>query len=571
MKCKAVACIVTIMVFSLVSFANADWPILGSDIAHTCVGTSGPLSAPIQLWNYSTPGNPISSSPVVANGIVYMGLYDNSVGNWGSYVDALNGTNGALIWRFGKINSMSSPAVANGIVYIAGNFSVYALNATNGQFIWHFSDDNTAYTPTVSGGIVYFCSGHSYYALNAVLGFKIWNFTLNDSADSPAAVYDGILYLNVGGVDGMYALDAKTGVQIWSFKNTSGGSPAVANGVVYAGSPDYNFYAINAKTGVEIWNFKIDSQSWISGCSPAVANGLVYIGSSDGNMYALNTANGKVVWNYTAQPIWNSYTYSPAGFPAIGSGVIYFGSGAGAVYALNATSGAKLWNYTFPRYLDNGWAISSSPAIDNGVLYIGSFYGCLYALASSGAQTPVQPTPTPQSSNNNATPSATQTPAADNSTPTPNTTSTTIKAINNGANVTLNLKGNITSTQIKNAQFTTNQTENTTSLSFTLTGQNGDYGFTNITIAKSNLPYGTKPTVLIDNQKCLNQGYTQDNDNYYVWFTTHFSTHQVSIVFSSETQNTDSSIFTILVAIILIAILAVPLAYIAIKRTRKTD
>ena len=61
-------------------------------------------------------------------------------------------------------------------------------------------------------------------------------------------------------------------------------SPAVANGIVYAGSWDKNLYAIDAVTGKEQWRFatgdRVDS-------SPAVANGIVYIGSEDKNLYAV--------------------------------------------------------------------------------------------------------------------------------------------------------------------------------------------------------------------------------------------------------------------------------------------
>ena len=35
-----------------------------------------------------------------------------------------------------------------------------------------------------------------------------------------------------------------------------------------------------------------------------------------------------------------------------------------------------------------------------------------------------------------------------------------------------------------------------------------------------------------------NQGYTQDVQNYYVWFTTHFSTHKISIVFTADSEST---------------------------------
>jgi hypothetical protein len=40
------------------------------------------------------------------------------------------------------------------------------------------------------------------------------------------------------------------------------------------------------------------------------------------------------------------------------------------------------------------------------------------------------------------------------------------------------------------------------------------------------------PTIYIDGKIAENQGYTQDAANYYVWYTTDFSTHQISIAFT---------------------------------------
>ena len=48
--------------------------MFGADPSHSGVGTSGPVSGPSQLWNYSTPGEPISSSAAVSNGVVYIGF-----------------------------------------------------------------------------------------------------------------------------------------------------------------------------------------------------------------------------------------------------------------------------------------------------------------------------------------------------------------------------------------------------------------------------------------------------------------------------------------------------------------
>ncbi len=132
----------------------------------------------------------------------------------------------------------------------------------------------------------------------------------------------------------------------------------------------------------------------------------------------------------------------------------------------------------------------------------------------------ISPTPTP-------TPSPTQPP-----TPTPSTT-TVPATTNNGAAVDLAISGNVTSSQMSNVTITTNQRASATTVSFTVTGESGATGFGNITIPKSAVSYGTTPTIYIDNQPASNQGYTQDSNNYYVWYTTQFSTHEISIVFTA--------------------------------------
>lgn len=139
------------------------------------------------------------------------------------------------------------------------------------------------------------------------------------------------------------------------------------------------------------------------------------------------------------------------------------------------------------------------------------------------------PTPTPTS-----TPTATLTP-----TPTPS--SKIVPATTDtGVVVDLAIGGNVTSSQMSNVTISTNQTAASTTLSFTLTGESGTICFSNITIAKSNVPYGTTPTVTIDNQRAINQGCTQDNANYYVWYTTSFSTHQVSVAFMAASFSPSS-------------------------------
>jgi hypothetical protein len=116
-----------------------------------------------------------------------------------------------------------------------------------------------------------------------------------------------------------------------------------------------------------------------------------------------------------------------------------------------------------------------------------------------------------------------------------NQTYTTIYAeTSNGKTKELTLYGNISASQLTNAKITPSPLSLSTKISFSATGPSGTVGFSNITIAKSSVAYGTKPTVYIDGVKAENQGYTQDSENFYVWFTTHFSEHEISIDFLSD-------------------------------------
>jgi hypothetical protein len=101
-----------------------------------------------------------------------------------------------------------------------------------------------------------------------------------------------------------------------------------------------------------------------------------------------------------------------------------------------------------------------------------------------------------------------------------------------GADIDLTIGGNITSSQMSNVTILTDH-ESTTSLSFALSGQSGTVGFCNVTIPKNAVLYGLTPTIYIDNEIAQDQGFASDFDNYYVWYSTHFSTHDVSIIFAS--------------------------------------
>ena len=456
------------------------------------------------------------------------------------------------------------------------------MNAYNGNFLWKLpASFRVESSPTVANGIVYIglpgFSASNFYALNGTNGAVIWNCTTGGEISTAPAVSGGAVYICGDVNDYLYALNATSGLQLWNYTIGFSGSLAVANGIVYAGCCDSAFCALNATDGTLIWNFTDNPSGYgtMAASFSAVADGVVYVGPSDGKLYALNATNGKTIWSFQTQLVWNNYTYAIGGSPAAVGNVVYFGAGNGCLYALNTTTGLQLWNFTMPRFVGNGWAIESGPAVDNGEVFQGSFYGCLYAFGNSPAPTPAPtPTPTPSqtttatptqtpSATAKPTPTASPTPAA-----TPNSTSN-IKTVNiTGTDFVLTFGGNVTSLQVSNAALSTDQ--KTTEVSFSLTGQSGTEGFCNVTIPKNAVSGWSVPIVYVDNQKCENQGCTQDTNNYYAWFTTHFSTHNVSIVFSEKTQNLDVSWLTIVLAAVVISPVIVLVAVLGNKwKTKK--
>jgi len=455
------------------------------------------------------------SSPTVVDGIVYIGAtsvvngfpyYPNPptdyVLDWWSDFYAFNSSNGALIWDYRDRSSLIQPSciVDDGIVFFgAGSYdmgSVLALNASSGALLWNYTVIGEISSPEVANGMVYFIGCKSVnstlYALNATNGNKIWDFP--DYGRSSPKIANGVLYISSQSDYNLNALNASNGERLWNYTTEFWvlSTPVVGGGGVYF-SADKNIYALNAATGVKLWNYSttVVLSNYGVGLkyefdSPTFANGIVYIYSTrEQNLIALKASNGVKLWNYTR---------AVGDPPTLANGVVYVKCN-GDLWALNAYNGKKLWDYsTVP---------ASPPAVTDDALYFGVGTD-LYALEL--------PSSASQSSSATIVPTLTD----------------------EGQMVNLTIGGNITSSQISNAYITSDQS--TSAIYLTVTGVSGTAGFSNMTIQKGLIRNGTIPTVYFDDQIAEKQGYTQDKGNYYIWYTTDFSTSQISIVFRAESQ-----------------------------------
>ena len=368
-----------------------------------------------EKWRFET-GSYVDSSPIVSNGVVYFGSADGNLYAIGGALTSQETTqtpNSGIVptitelWRFPTNNSVySSPVVSNGIVYVGSqDRNLYAIDAVTGKEKWLFETGGAVYSsPAVSNGIVYVGSwDNNLYAIDAITGKEVWRYTTWRKVYSSPLVSNGVVY--IGSDDGnLYAFDAVTGNVQWQFQ--TGGyvkfSPAVANGVVYVGSDDGNLYGIDAVTGKEKWRFATGgsvyssptvsngvvyfgggplyavyamtgTEKWRSGVgggsSPAVSNGTVY--GYDVNLYAINAVTGMENWRFA---IGRHVEKSP---PSLADGVVYVWGSDNSLYAINAGTGKEQW-----RYIAKG-DVRSSPAVSNGVVYFGSSDGNLYAIGKA--------------------------------------------------------------------------------------------------------------------------------------------------------------------------------------------
>lgn len=242
-------------------------------------------------WAFSTDNLPIYSTPIVDNGIIYVG---SGAGQSECYLYAISLNTGTLIWKFKVYGSIfSSPTIANNILFFgAGDYNFYAIDKFNGQLVWKYSTDGTSYR--------HFSSSPCYTDSSAIVG--------ND---------DGFLY----------AFDKKTGIIKWKFDTGIWGiqsSPTVYNDKIIFGSGNGDIYAINKENGILLWKTKVSYGNITN--APIVEENLIFI-SQGSELTALNLFDGKIVWQkYIGSTVLSSPNYF--------DGKLLVGSRAGQIDAL---------------------------------------------------------------------------------------------------------------------------------------------------------------------------------------------------------------------------------------------
>jgi outer membrane protein assembly factor BamB/predicted Ser/Thr protein kinase len=315
----------------------------------------------LPIWEFKCEDE-VRSSPVVADGIVYAGVYDNNL-------YALDAKTGNFHWKYPTEGGIAATPCAwkDRVLIGSEDRFLYAVSARTGRILWTCpTEGRIRSSARVEFEHAFFGSDdYRLYAVNVHSGRVVWKFEALGPIRSSPAVGDEIVY--VGSEDNhLYAVDLQSGTQKWKFRSNRGitSSPILSDGMVIFGSSDWNVYALDERSGWIIWRTRT-GQAVVS--SPCVRDGVVYIGSADGCMYALDISSGRQIWKFDA----GSQIVSN---PAVSESMVYFGTIDGNVISVNIKSGKERWRFT------TGGKVTSSPFVHDGVLYIGSSDHKIYAL-----------------------------------------------------------------------------------------------------------------------------------------------------------------------------------------------
>lgn len=225
------------------------------------------------------------------------------VGGGGGTVYAFAAVDGTEHWTYsGESAITSSPVVRDGIVYVGRNDGeLLALSAEDGSVIWQDSLGSPVYSAlgySASEEAVYVStSGGAVHARDAVDGRERWSQSFGVAVGSSSPVVDdqrGLVYFAASEV---MALAADDGETVWgtSFYGACAGSSPVFDGeTVYVGGGDGVVYAIPKSHELLVtspdWTFQTWDVSIVA--DPALAGNRLAVASLDGTLYILDTDSG---------------------------------------------------------------------------------------------------------------------------------------------------------------------------------------------------------------------------------------------------------------------------------------
>ncbi len=391
-------------------------------------------------WVGSIGGAALSSSPVVADGNVYIGSKNGSVYVFDAsgvqncaYGTPVTCTPKFTVTPITGTPVLTTPVVYNNILYVTSGDQLFAYDATGVTncsgtpavctplWVTKSNSGSNVSTPVITNGTVYFHDSLGLYAYDAAgatncsgtptICLPLWQAPTGGMSVAAPAIYGNTVFTISQGV--LLAYNATAGANctgtpitctpIWSSNVVLSGQ----FGVVVSGSTVYaigaNIFGFDA-TGVTncsgapavcspIWTGEVSTNGGQFYSSVSVANNVLYV-EGPGELLAFDVmgVTDCVGTTPVCLPIWSGQTgldsgiYNANSIPTVSSGVVYVGNSDQKLYlfdasgSVNCTTGTNGETSCTPLAIrTTGGSIESTPTVYNGNVFVGSDDGNLYA------------------------------------------------------------------------------------------------------------------------------------------------------------------------------------------------
>lgn len=349
------------------------WPLYrGGPLAQGISATDLPVR-PEVVWKRTFENESFESTPVIHNGVVYLGGLDGPV-------YALELATGKTLWTFDtEAGVKAAPAYRDGKLYVGdldGRF--HCLDAATGKSLWGYESQAEIDSGANFFGdrVIFGSQDATLYCLDAESGKEIWKHQINDQIRCFPTIVDDRCF--VAGCDGeLHVIGVEKGEKLGTvpIDAPTGCTPAVVGDVAYFGTEGETFLAIDWKKQEVLWKYRHPQRRFAYRSSAAVARHAVVVGNQGKMLIGLDPASGKQLWVYNtrtgieASPV----ITASAEFPA---GVAYAGTTRGQMFGVNIKDGMQVWEY------EAGGGFIGSPAVAAQRLIIGNTDGTVYCFGT---------------------------------------------------------------------------------------------------------------------------------------------------------------------------------------------
>ena len=283
------------------------------------------------------------------------------------------------------------PNINNQLIYITDyTGSLFVLNIMNGKQVWSLKDKGVEYTtsPGIGSKLVLVGTGDGrLIARSKESGILKWiaklpSEVLSRPLEAPTKI---VVRSNDGSV---YALDKKTGQEIWNYQKTApklsvrgNSNPLLVDDSVIIGWDDGRMTALDLETGKVIWNATVavptgqtDLERLVDIDGNPILDGAdIYVCSYGSGVTSVSSLDGKINW---------TREISSAFSPAVGNKYIYIVDNKSVIWAFDKITGNSVW-----RTNDFERRSISAPLIYRNHLVVGDFDGYTHWLdAENGEQ-----------------------------------------------------------------------------------------------------------------------------------------------------------------------------------------